>query len=179
MFELSLKQGIKSGRLAMEGRTFQAVRTEKTVMPNTNRPHFLLLLTKSALAMQSSWCSSNRAGSSNRQSLVRAFALLLLLLGMTFPQILKRLAALSPASLCSNVTFSVRTCYSILKCQPCTPNLSSLFCFVHSMYYYLTWCIVYFILMLSIPLPKEQKSFFYLQVFKDHLHTVDMKSVIC
>lgn len=136
MFKLSLEQGIKSGRLAMEGRTFQAVRTEKTVMPNTNRPHFLLLLlTKSALAMRSSWCSSNRAGSSNRQSLLRAFALLLLPLGMTFPQILKRLAFLSPTSLCSNVTCSVRTCYSILKCQPCTPYLSSLFCFVHSMYY--------------------------------------------
>lgn len=75
MFELNVEQKVKSGHLAMQGKGIPGSENRITLKPYTNRPHFQILFPYIVCFGHTvSWCSSNRTGSANSHSILRAFA---------------------------------------------------------------------------------------------------------
>lgn len=131
-------------------RTFQIVPIECTPMPYANRHHSQQFFPDIVCSCHTSLLGFLQTGILSSGPLH--------LPGMLFPQTSARLAFLSLSSLfqISSSQENV-TGYPILNCHPHTPYHLALFCFFHSIYYYLAHYIVYFLLAVSTPFPQEQK----------------------
>lgn len=130
----------------------------------TNTPHFQLLFPDIFCSYHACFLGvlQTRQVLQTGISSLGPLCLLLPLPRMISLQISARLAFLTPASLCFNVTFSEKTYLTLPITLPW---------FFYSTYYYVK-CYTFYLLALCILLPKEQKLS---SDFKNYLHMVEMK----
>lgn len=158
MFELNGEQEVKSGHLAIEEKDIPG--SEKRINSEALHKYTLFPRTLSMHSLlgphQFSWCS----GSSNRHSILRAFASAASSARNDLPSDTHKAGLLNSfKALLKHHPLSEKFHnYPILNSHPCVPYHPSLLYFFHSTYYHLTQYILY-VLALSVPCQKRSCSF--------------------